>query len=164
MVAPEPSQRGRSPDSSASPLPPGRIAIIASRYNVTICDNLVDGAVRTLTAAGVESKNQWLIRVPGAWELGWAAATALRRSDTIAVICLGVVIRGETTHDQHINASLSTALMGLSVESGCPVGFGLLTCNTLDQAVQRSGGSVGNKGEEAADAVVELLRMTSRLR
>ncbi|WP_442507994.1 6,7-dimethyl-8-ribityllumazine synthase [Novipirellula sp. SH528] len=145
-------------------LPKGRIAIIASRYNEAICDSLVSGAERTLAEAGYDKSSVVVVRVPGAWELPIVAARMLKQSKMIAVITLGCVIKGETTHDEHINRAVSEALMRLSIESDSPVGFGLLTCNTVEQALQRSGGNVGNKGEEAAEAVLELLRLAEKMR
>ena len=144
-------------------LPSGRIVIVASRYNEAICDSLVRGSIQTLTDAGYAASDLRVIRVPGAWELVISAANALDREDVSAVITLGCVIKGETTHDEHINRSVSDALMRLGVETRKPIGFGLLTCNTLEQALQRSGGNVGNKGNEAAEAVLELLRLEKKL-
>ena len=141
-------------------LPSGRIVIVASRYNEAICDSLVRGSIQTLTDAGYAASDLRVIRVPGAWELVISAANALDREDVSAVITLGCVIKGETTHDEHINRSVSDALMRLGVETRKPIGFGLLTCNTLEQALQRSGGNVGNKGNEA---VLELLRLEKKL-
>ncbi|WP_390621108.1 6,7-dimethyl-8-ribityllumazine synthase [Stieleria neptunia] len=145
-------------------LPAGKIVIIASRYNEGICDSLVRGSVETLTAAGYSEADLEIIRVPGAWELVLLAANALDRDEVLAVVTLGCVIKGETTHDEHINRSVSDALMQLGVQTRKPIGFGLLTCNTLEQALQRSGGTVGNKGNEAAEAVVELLRLAGKLK
>ena len=144
-------------------LPDGEIFIIASRYNEAICDSLVRGSVATLTEAGYGEDAIQIVRVPGAWELVMAAANALDRPDVLGVVTLGCVLKGETTHDEHINRSVSDALMRLGVQTRKPIGFGLLTCNTLEQALQRSGGTVGNKGNEAAEAVVELLRLAGKL-
>ena len=144
-------------------LPNGKVVIVASRYNEGICDSLVKGSIQTLTDAGFIETDLQVIRVPGAWELVMVAAGALDRQDVSAVITLGCVIKGETTHDEHINRSVSDALMRMGVETRKPIGFGLLTCNTLEQAIQRSGGTVGNKGNEAAEAVVELLRLGEKL-
>ena len=83
--------------------------------------------------------------------------------DVIAVIALGCVIKGETSHDEHINRAVSLSLMQMGVDTTLPIAFGLLTCNTLEQAINRSGGSVGNKGHEAAEAVLELLRLGLKL-
>ena len=145
-------------------IPSGKIAIIASRYNANICDSLVSGARETLCAAGVDDDSIIVVRVPGAWELPIVAEMLIERSDVIAAITLGCVIKGETTHDEHINRAVSTSLMEMGVRSKTPIAFGLLTCNTLEQAIHRSGGNVGNKGNEAAEAVLELLRLQVKLR
>ncbi|TWU42335.1 6,7-dimethyl-8-ribityllumazine synthase [Novipirellula artificiosorum] len=144
-------------------LPKGRIAIIASRYNPAICDSLVKAAVATLCEAGVDSQSIVVVRVPGAWELPLVARKMIDKAKVIGVVTLGCVIKGETTHDEHINRAVSLSLMQLSIETRIPIGFGLLTCNTVEQALQRSGGNVGNKGEEAAGAVIEILRLDSQL-
>jgi len=143
----------------SGPVPPGRIVIVASRYNATVCDSLAAAAVETLLAAGVLKADVVVVRVPGAWELPLAVKLALQSSGAIAGIALGVVIRGDTTHDEHINRAVSMALMQLGLETLKPIGFGLLTCNTPEQATARAGGEVGNKGIEAAEAVLEMLRL-----
>lgn len=143
--------------------PGGRVAIVASRYNRSICDALIQGATESLTAAGFGPDSITVIRVPGAWELPLIVRSMLDRNDVVAAIALGAVIRGETTHDEHINRAVSLALMNLGVETRRPVGLGLLTCNSLEQAIQRSGGTVGNKGVEAAEAVLETLRLIGKL-
>ncbi|TWU45283.1 6,7-dimethyl-8-ribityllumazine synthase [Novipirellula aureliae] len=144
-------------------LPNGTIAVIASRYNPAICDSLVQAAVKTLLEAGFETHQVIVVRVPGAWELPLVSKKMIAKAGVIGVVTLGCVIKGETTHDEHINRAVSTSLMQLSLDTEIPIGFGLLTCNTVEQALQRSGGNVGNKGEEAAGAVVELLRLTAKL-
>ena len=140
-------------------LPEGKIAIIASRYNESICNSLVQGGLETLTEAGFSTDNLPVVRVPGAWELPLVTANLLDDQSVIAAVTLGCVIKGETTHDEHINRAVSEAIMQLGISTRKPIGFGLLTCNTLEQALQRSGGAVGNKGNEAAEAVLELLRL-----
>ncbi len=145
-------------------LPPGKIAIVASRYNPGICDALVRGALETLASAGYGAEVTPVIRVPGAWELPMVVRQSIDHDAVIAAIALGCVIKGETTHDEHINRAVSLALMQMGVESGLPIAFGLLTCNTLEQAINRSGGAVGNKGHEAAEAVLELLRLRTKIR
>lgn len=144
-------------------IPSGKIAIIASRYNANICDSLVNGARETLHAAGINDASIIVVRVPGAWELPLVTKMLIERSDVIAAITLGCVIKGETTHDEHINRAVSMSLMEMGVNSKTPIAFGLLTCNTLEQAINRSGGNVGNKGNEAAEAVLELLRLQGNL-
>jgi 6,7-dimethyl-8-ribityllumazine synthase len=146
----------------SGPVPPGKVVVVASRYNAELCDALAAAAVQTLLAAGVAKADVQVIRVPGAWELPLAIARVIGDADTIAAIALGVVIRGETTHDEHINRSVSMAIMQLGLEAHKPIGFGLLTCNTLEQAQARAGGNIGNKGIEAAEAVLEMLRIESR--
>lgn len=141
----------------------GRYAIVVSTYNSNITNKLLAGAIETLTGAGMASGDIVVVRVPGAWELP-LAATLLAKDDSIsAVITLGAVIRGETTHDQHINRAVSNALMDLMNQTGKPIAFGLLTCNTLEQAIHRAGGNVGNKGCEAAEAAIEMVRITRAL-
>jgi len=153
---------GRVRDGRTGALQGKRFVVVVSRYNETITEKLLNGAVEKLRAHGVEDHQIDVVRVPGAWEISLAAKWALEVSD--AVVCLGAVIRGETTHDAHINSTVSTQLGQLMVESGKPVAFGVLTCNNLEQAIQRSGGSVGNKGHEAVDAVVEMLRLMGTMR
>lgn len=143
--------------------PPGKIAIVASRYNAGICDQLVRGAMETLAAAGYAAEVTPVVRVPGAWELPLVVGQLINHKDVIAAIALGCVIKGETTHDEHINRAVSLALMNMGVETGVPIAFGLLTCNTLEQAIHRSGGNVGNKGIESAEAVLELLRLQPKI-
>lgn len=145
------------------PFPAGDVVIVASRYNTSICDSLVKGSLETLAEAGIDGDRVHVVRVPGAWELSLVAAQLLPHDDVAAVITLGCVIRGETTHDQHINRAVSDSLMQLSLQCVKPIGFGLLTCNTLEQALQRSGGNVGNKGHEAAEAALEMLRLQLKI-
>lgn len=136
----------------------GRIAIVVSSYNSNITGRLLEGAKKTLTDAGLSE--QFVVReVPGAWELALAAKRMADLPDVVGVITLGAVIRGETTHDQHINRAVSVALMELMMETGKPIGFGLLTCNSLEQAIHRAGGNVGNKGCETAEAVLAMLKL-----
>ena len=138
----------------------GQYAIVVSTYNSNITNKLLVGAVETLEAAGIDSRNILVARVPGAWELPLAASALVAKPSVCAVITLGAVIRGETTHDQHINRAVSNALMELMTTTGKPIAFGLLTCNTLEQAIHRAGGNVGNKGCEAAEAAIEMVRLT----
>ena len=145
-------------------LPPGKVVIVASRYNASICDSLVAAALETLAAAGYDASRSPVVRVPGAWELPAVVRQVIQQTDVIAAIALGCVVKGETSHDEHINRAVSLALMQIGVDSGLPVAFGLLTCNTLEQAIHRSGGAVGNKGHEAAEAILELLRLGEKIK
>jgi 6,7-dimethyl-8-ribityllumazine synthase len=143
--------------------PSGRLAIVVSRYNESITGNLLQGALETLSRHGVADDALDVAWVPGAWEIPVVASSLANSGRYVAVICLGAVIRGETSHDQHINRAVSTSLAELSVTSGVPILFGLLTCDTVEQAIHRSGGSVGNKGIECALAALETVNLLERL-
>lgn len=142
--------------------PDGQLAIVVSRYNDSITRKLLEGAVATLMEKGVRDDQIDVAWVPGAWEIP-IAAQRLASGGYEAVICLGAVIRGETTHDQHINRAVSLGLTEISLASGVPVLFGLLTCDTLEQAIHRSGGNVGNKGSECALAALEMINLLAKL-
>jgi 6,7-dimethyl-8-ribityllumazine synthase len=138
---------------------PGKWAIVVSRYNDHLTGRLLDGAVKTLVEAGAADGDIDVFWVPGAFELPTIAALALDHSTYNAVICLGAVIRGETTHDQHINRAVSMQLAELGVRERVPVLFGVLTCDTLEQALHRAGGNVGNKGAESAEAALRMANL-----
>jgi 6,7-dimethyl-8-ribityllumazine synthase len=140
---------------------PLKIGIVVSTYNSNITQRLLEGSLKTLQSAGWQDQRVETIKVPGAWELPLAAQRLLEREEIQGVVVLGAVIRGETSHDQHINRAVSNALMDLMLASGKPVGFGLLTCNTLEQAIHRAGGNVGNKGSETAEAVLAMLEVVA---
>lgn len=144
--------------------PQGSYAVVVSRYNESITRRLLDGALETLVQGGVADAAIDVAWVPGAWEIPVAAAEMLQREDYRAVLCLGAVIRGETTHDQYINQQVSLSLGQLAVSRRTPVLFGLLTCNSLEQAIHRAGGNVGNKGVECAEAALEMAGLLQRLR
>lgn len=139
-------------------------AIVVARYNSNITDKLLEGATATLAKAGVADDRVDVARVPGAWELPIVAARLARSGRYLGVLCLGAVIRGETTHDQYINQQVSAALGHLAVQTEVPILFGVLTCNTLEQAIHRSGGNVGNKGAECAEAALEMADLMQRIR
>ncbi len=138
-----------------------RIVILAARFNELVVRNLVDGAVDALKRHGAGETDIHIVRVPGAFELPLAAQrlAKLRRYDGIAA--LGAVIRGQTPHFDFVCGECAAGLNRVSLEYGIPIGFGLLTCDTVDQALDRAGGKAGNKG---ADAVLATLEMVSLLR
>ena len=140
-------------------VPEGDVVLVASRYHQAACDSMLRAAVATLTAAGMTAACIRIVRVPGAWELPLAVQAALGRRATTGAIAIGVVIRGETTHDQHINRAVSLELMRLGSAHLKPVALGLLTCKNEEQVTARTGGTLGNKGEEAATALLEMLRL-----
>ena len=153
----------------------GRFAIVVSRFNQTITARLLEGAVQTLTAHGVAADQIDVAWVPGAFEIPTIAGRMAASGEYAAVLCLGAVIRGETPHDQYINAAVSTALADLGVRHGLPVLFGVLTCYTLEQAIARSGGEagshgkdspqtkLGNKGMQCAEAALEMVSLLRKL-
>jgi len=143
--------------------PAGRFAVVVARYNENITGKLLEGAVETLICGGVEDQDIAVAWAPGAWELPLVAQRFAQSGDYAAVLCLGAVIRGETTHDQYINQQVSQSLGRISLNTGVPVLFGVLTCNTLEQAIHRSGGNVGNKGAECAEAALEMARLLRKL-
>ncbi|MGD9648469.1 MAG: 6,7-dimethyl-8-ribityllumazine synthase [Pirellulales bacterium] len=141
----------------------GRLAIVVSRYNETVTSRLLSGALETLRARGLSDDLIDVAWVPGAYEVPLVADRLAASEQYQAVICLGAVIRGETTHDQHINRAVSLGLAETARRYGVPVLFGVLTCETLEQAIHRSGGNVGNKGAECADAALELIDLYRQL-
>lgn len=145
--------------SASNALPEGRWAIVVSDYNDSITHRLLEGAVETLIAAGVPDEMIDVAHVPGGWEIPLAATQLADTEMYLAIITLGCVIKGETTHDEHLNRAISHQLMELSVDMSLPVAFGVLTCLNLEQAIQRAGGRVGNKGVEAAQAALAMVRL-----
>jgi 6,7-dimethyl-8-ribityllumazine synthase len=141
----------------------GRWGIVVSRYNESITGRLLEGAIETLTARGVAADAIDVAWVPGAFELPLVADRLAGSRQYVAVLVLGAVIRGETTHDQHINRAVSMALMDAGLRSGVPVLFGLLTCDTLEQAIHRAGGNMGSKGSECAEAALEMVSLMRQL-
>jgi 6,7-dimethyl-8-ribityllumazine synthase len=140
-----------------------RFAIVVSRYNENITGKLLQGAVATLLEHGVPEEAIDVAWVPGAWEIPLIAQQFARSERYAAVICLGAVIKGETTHDEHINHQVSHSLGQIALEFQLPVAFGVLTCNSLEQAIHRAGGNVGNKGIECAEAALEMVSLIRKL-
>ena len=140
-----------------------KFAIVVSKFNEFITEKLLDGCLETLMNNGVSDKNIDIVKVPGAFEIPTAAKNLLDLNKYSAVICLGCVIRGETSHYEHICSAVSTEINYLGVLSGKPVIFGVLTCENVDQAQARAGGKVGNKGREAAVAAIEMVSVLKQL-
>jgi 6,7-dimethyl-8-ribityllumazine synthase len=154
----------------------GRFAIVVSRFNESVTSRLLGGAVETLTSHGVAEGQIDVAWVPGAFEIPTVAGHMASSGRYLAVICLGAVIRGETTHDRHINRAVANTLADLGAQHQLPVLFGVLTCNSLEQAIARSGGQVattgkddpdqkkiGNKGVDCALAALEMVDLMSKL-
>ena len=143
--------------------PDDRFGIVVSHYNESVTKRLMNGAVEKLHSLGVQDTAIDIAWVPGAWELPVVAQRMAMSRRYAAVICLGAVIRGETTHDQHINRAVSGALSQIALEQDLPVLFGLLTCQTLEQAIHRAGGNAGNKGVECAEAAIQMVRLLKNI-
>lgn len=141
----------------------GRFGIVVSRYNEHITGKLLTGAMDTLKGAGIADEAIDVAWVPGAWEIPIVAQRMALGEQYVAVLCLGAVIRGETTHDEHINRQVSLSLGQIALAADLPVLFGVLTCNTVEQAIHRSGGNVGNKGQECAEAALEMVRLLEKI-
>lgn len=144
--------------------PVGRIGIVVSRYHERVTARLLDGARQCLAEAGVEEADCDVVWVPGAFELGSAAAALVDTGRYAALVALGVVVRGETPHFDYVAGSASHALATLAAGHALPIGFGLLTVDTLEQALARAGGAAGNKGYEAADAAIRTADAIRRAR
>jgi 6,7-dimethyl-8-ribityllumazine synthase len=140
-----------------------RVAVIASRFNEEITRALVEGALDALVRHGAAFDDIDVLWVPGAWELPLAVRRAMETERYDAVIALGAVIRGETPHFDYISAEASRGLADAARDSEIPVGFGLLTCNDMDQARARAGGEHGNKGWDAAVAALEMADLMQQL-
>jgi 6,7-dimethyl-8-ribityllumazine synthase len=143
---------GPSPSSRS---PGARIALVVSRYNETVTRRLLAGAEQCLRERRVPAARVDVVWGAGAWELPVLARGLAARGRHAAVVALGAVIRGETAHFEIIAAESARGLMAVAVQYGVPVGFGVLTCDTLEQALARSGGEAGNKGYEAVAAALD---------
>jgi 6,7-dimethyl-8-ribityllumazine synthase len=143
--------------------PQGRFAIVVSRYTESITSKLLAGALKTLTEHAVADDWIDVAWAPGAFEIPLVADRLASSGKYVAVLCLGAVIRGETTHDRHINRAVSLGIMEAGLRSGVPVLFGVLTCDSVEQAIHRAGGNVGNKGIECAEAALRMANLLQQL-
>ncbi|MEQ9592384.1 MAG: 6,7-dimethyl-8-ribityllumazine synthase [Cyclobacteriaceae bacterium] len=134
-----------------------KFAIVVAQWNEEITEALFEGAHETLIKLGAKKNNITRVNVPGSYELPLAAQRMTKQKDTSAVICLGCVIQGETPHFDYICDAVANGIMRVNLDSGKPVAFGVLTTLDKKQALERAGGKYGNKGEEAALTVVEML-------
>ena len=140
-----------------------RIAVVASRFNENVTRALVDGALDALVRHGVAFDDVDVVWVPGAWELPLAVRRAMATERYDAIVALGAVIRGDTPHFDYVAGEASRGLSDASRDAEIPVGFGLLTCDTMEQAIERCGGSHGNKGWDASVAVLEMADLLDQL-
>jgi 6,7-dimethyl-8-ribityllumazine synthase len=151
------SEKGYTPALAVDAAAGWRFGVVVSRFNEEITEALLRGAQETLRSYGAANADIEVVRVPGAFELPIAAALLASRDDIHAVICLGALIRGETPHFDVLAHSTANALQDVAREFALPVGFGLLTCDTGEQASARAGGARGNKGADAAEAAIEMV-------
>lgn len=135
-----------------------KYAIVVARFNHFITDRLVEGCLDTLKRHEVKDEEIELVRVPGAFEIP-LAAKKLAQKDYDAVICLGAVIRGDTSHYDYVCSEVSKGIANVSLESGKPIIFGVVTTDTIEQAVQRAGTKAGNKGSDAAISAIEMANL-----
>ena len=141
----------------------GQVLLIASRWHERITRRLLEGARDGCDSAGISGSDVDIWWVDGAFEIGVAVASATRSGRYQAVVALGVVIRGETPHFDYIAGETAGAIARLAAETLVPVGFGVLTCDTVEQAMARSGGDAGNKGREAAEAAIRTASLLGRV-
>lgn len=139
----------------------GRYAIVASRWNDFVTERLVEGARRTLEMHGVDEVD--IIWVPGSWEIPGAAMAAAEKGCD-GVICVGCILQGATIHASQLSNQVAAAIATISQRMGVPIGWGILTCNTQEEAIERSGMKLGNKGEEAALAVLQSVSVIKQVK
>jgi len=140
-----------------------KFGIVISRFNEFITGKLLDGAKDALVRHGVKEEDIDIVRVPGSFEIPLIARKMAEKETYNAVICLGTVIRGATPHFDYISAEVSKGIATVSMETGVPVAFGVLTCDTIEQAVERAGTKSGNKGWDAALTAIEMARLLKNL-
>jgi 6,7-dimethyl-8-ribityllumazine synthase len=141
-----------------------RFVIVVSRFNSFITDRLLAGAMDALTRTGAAADLIEIIKVPGSWEIPLVAGEVARTHRWDAVICLSALIRGDTPHFDYIAAEAAKGIAHASLETGVPVSFGVLTTNTLEQAIDRAGAKGGNKGFDAAMSAIEMANLLRTLR
>jgi len=140
-----------------------KFGIIVSRFNDFITAKLVDGAIDALLRSGAEDKDITILKVPGAFEIPLAAKKMLNHGTYDAIICIGAVIRGATTHYDYVCAEVSKGIASVSLEADIPVMFGILTTETIEQAIERAGTKAGNKGFDVALGAVEMANLSNSL-
>jgi 6,7-dimethyl-8-ribityllumazine synthase len=139
--------------------PPGRFALVAARFNSTVVEPLIGGALDALRRHGVKDDDVDLVRVPGSYEIPLVAQRLAKSRKYAAVICLGAVIRGDTDHYEYVAGEAAKGIGQVALATGVPVIFGVLTCDTLEQALNRAGAKAGNKGFEAALTAIEMVNL-----
>jgi len=136
-----------------------RVGLLVSRFNSFVSDRLVEGAIDALLRHGADDEAICVVRVPGAFEIPPAARQMAASGRYDAIVCLGAVIRGATPHFDYVSAEVSKGIASVSIDSGIPVAFGVLTTDTIEQAIERAGSKAGNKGFDAAMAAIEMANL-----
>lgn len=140
-----------------------KFGIVASRFNDFICSRLIEGAIDALMRAGTEEKDISIYKVPGSFELPLTAKKLAKSNRFDAIICLGAIIRGATPHFEYISAEVSKGIASVGLETGVPVVFGVLTTDTIEQAIERAGTKSGNKGADAALTAIEIVDLYKKI-
>ena len=140
-----------------------RIAIVAARFNDFVVERLVQGALDALLRHGAAEKNLELVRVPGCFDMPLVVRRLAQSRRYDAIVALGAVVKGETAHFDYVAGECAAGLSRAAADTGVPVGFGVLTCATMEQAIDRAGGKAGNKGADAALAALEMSNLLKRL-
>jgi len=141
-----------------------RLAIVVARFNSFITDRLLEGALDAIRRSGGDAGSAEIIKVPGSWEMPLVTAELAGQKRHDAIICLGAVIRGETPHFDYVAGNAASGLANLALQSRIPIAFGILTTNTVEQAIDRAGAKAGNKGFDAAMTAIELANLLKTLR
>ncbi|MES1183525.1 MAG: 6,7-dimethyl-8-ribityllumazine synthase [Myxococcales bacterium] len=140
-----------------------KFAIVGSRFNSFIVERLIEGAIDALVRHGAAAENITVVRVPGSWEIPLVCARLAGTGKLDAVVALGAVIRGATPHFDHVANEVSKGVAQASMDSGVPISFGVLTTDSIEQAVERAGTKAGNKGFDAAVAAIEMVTLGKQL-
>ncbi len=141
----------------------GKYALVVGRFNGFVVESLVEGAIDTLVRHGIDKSDVTIVRVPGAYEMPLAVKRVARMGQFDAIIALGAVIRGGTPHFEYVAGEASSGLGTVSLEADVPVTFGVLTVDSIEQAIERSGTKAGNKGAEAAVTALEMVSLFNKL-
>jgi 6,7-dimethyl-8-ribityllumazine synthase len=141
-----------------------KIGIVVSRFNKFISERLLDGAIDRLKRSGAAEENIDVFWVPGAFEIPVVLSKLARSKKYDGVICLGVVIQGDTPHYEYIASEVTKGIAKIMLETGVPVSFGILTTDNIEQAIERAGAKAGNKGAQAAEAVIELINLFAQMK
>ena len=141
-----------------------RFAVIVSRFNSFVCERLLAGALDALNRSGAAADQIDIVKVPGSWEIPLVASELARQHRYDAIVCLSAVIRGETPHFDYVASEAAKGVASAAAETGVPIAFGILTTNTLEQAIDRAGAKGGNKGFDAAMTAIEMANLLRALR